>query len=85
MSDLTREAIRHAGFDVVSSDEIFDELGNLAAQTLTLEADLSRVKRKRDQLIVTAVEMSIPREEIAWVANMSRQRIHSIAQNNRNS
>ena len=68
----------------MSSKEIFDELGDLALRTLTLEDELARVKRKRDELGVTAVEMSLPREEIAWAANLSRQRIHSIAQDHRN-
>lgn len=80
----THEAIKRAGFDVVSSDEITSELGDHALRILTLEDDLQRVKKKRDALIVTAVEMGLPRDEIAWAANVSRQRIHSIAQNHRN-
>lgn len=83
-ADATRDAIRRAGFDVVSSKEVLDELGDLALRVLTLEDDLARVKKRRDSLIITAVEVNIPREEIAWAANVSRQRIHSIAQTHRN-
>ncbi|MGV0410038.1 hypothetical protein ACUY3S_11255 [Corynebacterium resistens] len=70
---------------MVTSEEIFDGLGDLALRILTLEDELARVKKKRDQLVATAVEMSLPRDEIAWASNLSRQRVHSIAQTNRNS
>lgn len=80
----TRRAIEQAGFETVSSDEITSELGDLALRILTLEDELSRVKKKRDSLVVTAVEMSLPREEIAWAANVSRQTVHKIAQTHRN-
>lgn len=81
---MTRRAIEQAGFEVVSSDEIISDLGAVSARIMSIKDDLARATAKRDTLIVSAVKMSIPRDRISLAADVSRQRVHSIAQSHRN-
>lgn len=59
-------------------DEVISDLLDLTVKIDRLSDDLGRAKHARDQLIIAAVRMGVPRDDLAFAAGVSRQRIHAI-------
>lgn len=77
----TERALRSAGLAYEVTDTL-DDLGECRRGIDHATDELTRLRTRRDALIVHAVTLGAPREDIAEAAGVSRQQVHSIATRN---
>lgn len=73
----TERAIAAAGFAYEVADTL-DDLRDVRRDLSHVVDELTRLRTRRDRLIVRAVRLGAPREDIAAAAGLSRQQVHAI-------
>lgn len=77
----TEHAITTAGLDFEVADTL-DDLRDTRRDIAHIADELHRLREHRDHLIVCAVALGAPREDIATAAGVSRQQVHAIVTRN---